>query len=114
MGHDCNGSTGLARRTLDAGAGLPGRVPAYSGGGPRLPLRGWYGFHVPVGTQRPFLNRYNAELRKAYADPVYQEEFLNAQALTMNPGTPEEFDEFVGTQVREMQALIKFLGMKPE
>lgn len=89
-------------------------VPTFAEEGIKLPLRGWFGYHVPAGTPRPVIQRYNTEIRKVMADPGYKDKFLNAQGILANDGTPEELDAYVRDTLNEMRELIRFLGLKPE
>src|SRR3712207_5802130 len=49
----------------------------------------WFGTFVPTGTPRPIVDRLNAELKKAVADPAVAAN-LSAQALDPMHMSPEE------------------------
>jgi len=89
-------------------------VPTFAEEGIKLPLRGWFGYNVPSATPRPVVNRLHAEIRKIMADPSYKEKVLNVQGLAGKDWSPEEFDVFVRTELKDMAELINFLGIKPE
>jgi tripartite-type tricarboxylate transporter receptor subunit TctC len=89
-------------------------VPTFAEEGIKLPLRGWFGYHVPAGTPRPMVVRFNTEIRKIMADPGYREKYLNAQGIATNDGTPEELDAFVKDTLKEMVELARFLGIRPD
>jgi tripartite-type tricarboxylate transporter receptor subunit TctC len=88
-------------------------VPTFAEKGIKLPLRGWFGYHVHAATPRAIVNRWNTETRKIMADPAYQATFMDKLGITPNLGTPEEFDAFIRQQLKEMKELVDYLGMKP-
>lgn len=89
-------------------------VPTFAEEGIKLPLRGWFGYNVPGATPRPVVNRLHTEIRRIMADPAYREKVLNVQGLAGKDWSPEEFDAFVRTELKDMGELISFLGIKPE
>lgn len=89
-------------------------VPTFEELGIKLPLRTWFGYHLPAGTPREIVVRMNADIRKVIADPGFREAVLDRQMITPNDGTPEDFDAYIRTQRREVAELVKFLGLKPE
>ena len=54
----------------------------------------WFGAFAPAGTPRPIIDRLNAEMRKAMADPAVAEK-LSAQTLDPMPMSPDEFAKFM-------------------
>lgn len=82
--------------------------------GIKLPLRGWFGYHLPAATPRPIVTRLNGEIRKVMKDPTYIERVLNANGIIVSDGTPEEFDSFVRTQLQATGEMMNYLGIKPQ
>lgn len=90
---------------------LPG-VATFEEEGIKLPLRPWFGYHVPIATPRPIVQRLNAELRKAMAEPAYRD-IMSKLGVVPNEGTPEDLDIFVREQIRLTAEMFNFIGMKP-
>lgn len=100
--------------TADQRMSLFPTVPTFAEEGIKLPLRGWFGYNVPSATPRAVVTRLHAEIRRISMDPAYRERVMNAQGLSGADWSPEEFDEFVRAQLKEMAELIGFLGITPE
>lgn len=100
--------------TSDARLPFLANVPTFAEEGIKLPLRGWFGYSVPSATPRPVVNRLHTEIRKIMAEPGYKERVLNVQGLAGKDWSPEEFDAFVRSELKDMAELINFLGIKPE
>ncbi|MFM9968243.1 MAG: Bug family tripartite tricarboxylate transporter substrate binding protein [Burkholderiales bacterium] len=94
-------------------ADLP-NVPTFDEIGIKLPLRTWFGFHLPAATPRELVTRYNGEIRKALAETAFKETILKRQGVLANDGTPEQFDAYIKNQIKEVSDLVKSLGIKPE
>ena len=73
----------------------------------------WFGAFVPAGTPRPIVDRLNAEIRKALADPDVNAK-LSAQALDPMPTTPEEFAKHLQSEFDRMREVIKLSGARIE
>ena len=89
-------------------------VPTFDELGIKLPLRTWFGFHFQTGTPREIITRYNTEIRKAMAEQSFKDTVMKRQGVVANDGTPEQFDTYIRTQIREVTELVKALGIKPE
>ena len=89
-------------------------LPTFAEAGIKLPLRGWFGYNVPSATPRPVVTRLHNEIRKIHLDPAYRQRVLNTQGLSAQDWSPEEFDNFVRAQLKDMGELINFLGITPE
>lgn len=64
-------------------------VPAVAEALPGLSMVGWLGLSAPAGTPRPILERMNALLREAQAEPTIKAG-LEGQGLTVRPVTLDE------------------------
>jgi tripartite-type tricarboxylate transporter receptor subunit TctC len=100
--------------TADQRMAIFPNVPTFAEEGIKLPLRGWFGYNVPSATPRPVVQRLHAEIRKIHTDRAFKEKVLDPQGLSGADWSPEEFDAFVRSQLKEMGELINFLGFKPE
>jgi tripartite-type tricarboxylate transporter receptor subunit TctC len=72
----------------------------------------WIGMMVPAKTPREIVNRLNAEVVKALAQPEVKERFLQlgADAWTM---PPEQFDAYIKAEVTSNATLVKAAGLAP-
>jgi tripartite-type tricarboxylate transporter receptor subunit TctC len=89
-------------------------VPTFEELGIKLPLRTWFGYHFPAKTPRDIVVKMNSELRRAMAQPDVREALTSRLLITLSPGTPEEFDDYIRTQRKQVAELVQFLGLKPE
>ncbi len=91
------------------------RVPLY----PQLPTIGeslpgfeftsWMGGFVPAGTPRPIVEKLNAELKKAVADPAVQAS-LNAQSLDPMYASIEDFARLLKSDYDKYERVVKLSG----
>jgi tripartite-type tricarboxylate transporter receptor subunit TctC len=73
----------------------------------------WFGFFGPPGLPAPIVNRLNAEMSKALADPdVVKNLDINAYAVI--GGTPQQFADLLKDGIQRYGALIKAAGVQPE
>jgi tripartite-type tricarboxylate transporter receptor subunit TctC len=59
----------------------------------------WVGMMAPAATPRPIVERLNAEVNLALRDPDTVEKFAK-QGIDVAPGTPEDFQRMIATEVR--------------
>jgi tripartite-type tricarboxylate transporter receptor subunit TctC len=74
---------------------------------------GWYGFMAPAGTPRAIVDRLQAEIIRALADPEVKQKLL-AQGLEARGGTAGEFGQFIDDETRRWGDLIREAGLKGE
>ncbi len=86
---------------------------AEAGGGADTLIPTFFAFAAPAGTPPAIVNRLNAEMRKAIADPAIAEKFTTA-GLVPNGSTPEQMTAIVKSDVPRFDALVKAIGIKPE
>jgi tripartite-type tricarboxylate transporter receptor subunit TctC len=73
----------------------------------------WYGILAPAGTPRPIIDRLNSELHKALASPDLVER-LAAAGVEPLTNTPDEFAEFLKSEIVRFAKVVKTAGIKPE
>ncbi len=82
-------------------------VPTISDSGlPGFEFNSWFAVMAPVGTPKDIINRLNAELVKALADPEVRSHFV-AQGLTPRGSSPAELDAATKAQLAKYARLIK-------
>jgi tripartite-type tricarboxylate transporter receptor subunit TctC len=76
----------------------------------------WAGFFVPRGTPKPIIDRINAAVVSALADPEVKRK-LEDQCFEIPPPdqqTPQALGAFVRSQTEEWSPIIKAASIKPE
>lgn len=73
----------------------------------------WMGTFVPAGTPRPIVDKLNAELKKAVADPTVASRL---SALTLDPMhmTIEEFAKLLKSEYDKYEHVVKLSGARVE
>lgn len=75
-------------------------------GVPGFEVVAWFGLMAPAGTPQPIVERLNAELAKALADPAVQER-LAALGAEPSPTTPQEFTSFIDAETAKWADVAK-------
>ncbi len=86
-------------------------VPAIAEAVPGYEFTAWVGCFVPKGTPRPVVDKLNAELIKALADPGVASK-LSAQTLDPLPMTPEQFAARLKSDYVKYEKVVKLSGAK--
>ena len=71
----------------------------------------WMGFFTPAGTPKPIVDKLNAELKKAVADPGVASN-LSAQSLDPMYMTPEEFAKTLKAEYDKYENVVKLSGAR--
>jgi len=73
----------------------------------------WMGTFVPAGTPKPIVDRLNAEVKKAVADPDVAAK-LSVQTLDPMHMTPEEFAKLLKSEYDKYEHVVKLSGARIE
>jgi tripartite-type tricarboxylate transporter receptor subunit TctC len=73
----------------------------------------WFGALAPAGTPRAVVERLNAAINSALREPALRDRYL-AQGFDLNPGTPEQFAEFMQAETAKWHRVVKAAGIKGE
>ena len=92
---------------------LPDVPTVAESGYPGFEVQSWFALAAPVGTPRPVIEKLNAELNKALANPALRKRLVDL-AATPEPGTPEQLRAFSNTEVRRWQEVVRASGAKAE
>lgn len=85
-------------------------VPAIGEVVPGFEFTAWVGSFVPAGTPRDIVNKLNADLKKALADPKVAGQLRN---VTLDPMymTPEQFAQRLKSDYARYEKLMKSIGV---
>jgi len=87
-------------------------VPTFEEAGvPGYEAIGWFGVVAPKQTPRPIIDRLNAEIRAALADPGIRSRALAAGTEPLT-NTPEEFAAMIREETKKWAEVIKAGGIK--
>ena len=98
----------------------PTRLPALPNvptfkelGYPTINTNEWTGVFVPKGTSPEIVRFLNREIRETLAEPAVAEQLAN-RGIEVVSSSPEEFDQFVKSEVQRWRAVVKELNIKYE
>lgn len=81
-------------------------------GVPEYEFTQWYGLMAPAKTPREAIDRLNAALRQAIADPQVQKRMAGDAGILVAT-TPDEFAAFYTADLEDKAKLVKAIGAKP-
>ncbi len=73
----------------------------------------WFGVWAPAGTPKAVVDKVNADVRKALADPGVKEKLANLGNTTMDM-SPVEFAAFVRSEMDTYARVLRAAGVKPQ
>ena len=73
----------------------------------------WYGLLAPAGTPRETINRLNSEIHKALASADLKQRLANAGVEPLI-SSPEQFAEFIKSEIVRYAKVIKDAGIKAQ
>src|ERR1700681_1355096 len=82
-------------------------------GMPALKIENWYGMVAPAETPAAIVAALNQAALEAMRDPAVKEK-LASQGATLIGGTPEQFREFIESEIKKWAKVIKDAGVATE
>jgi tripartite-type tricarboxylate transporter receptor subunit TctC len=73
----------------------------------------WFGVWGPAGMPAEVVNKINADVRKALADPGVKEKLANTGNVALDM-SPQDFARFVRSEIDDYQKIVKAAGIKPQ
>ena len=92
---------------------LPGIPTIHESAVPGYTSSVWYAALAPARVPRPIIDRLNTEIRKAMAEPDIKAGLV-AQAIELQPGTPEELQAYMRSETDKWAKVVKESGAKIE
>ncbi len=80
---------------------------------PGLSMLGWYGILPPKGTSPEMINRINAAVNRAMANPEIEKQ-VKVLHIDPMPGTPADFAKVWKDDYERLSGLIRELGITPQ
>ncbi len=102
----------LAVTTLARSDALPD-VPSLADFVPGYEASAVGGFGAPVGTPREIIDKLNAEINAALADPAIKSRLANLGGTPL-PGTPADFKTLIAGETEKWARVIRTENIKPE
>jgi tripartite-type tricarboxylate transporter receptor subunit TctC len=88
-------------------------VPVIADTVPGYEATAWFGLGMPKGSPREAIDKINAEVNRALADPEFQKK-LAALGGTPIPGTPEDFSKTIAAETEKWSKVVISSGAKVE
>ncbi len=73
----------------------------------------WFGLLAPAKTPRAIVDKINAAVNKALADPAVQKQ-MDTLGVELIGGTPDQFEAYLKARVAEMKAVSKAANLAPQ
>jgi tripartite-type tricarboxylate transporter receptor subunit TctC len=80
---------------------------------PGVHMGAWYGIVGPAGTPREIVDRVNRETNAVLQTPEMKKRMLDYAAI-IGGGTPEEFEAFMGAELKRFADVVRASGAKAE
>ncbi len=113
IGHIKNGSIrAVAVTSAERTPALPG-IPTVAETVKGYEATAWFGIGMPKGTPRDVVEKVNAEVNRALADPGMQKKLADLGGAPI-PGTPEDFGNVVKSEVEKWSKVVTASGAKVE
>jgi len=80
---------------------------------PGFEMLSWFGLLAPTGTPRPIVTRLNTETVKALGTPDLKA-YVAAQGSEIMSGTPEQFADYIKSEITRIAGIAKAAGIKAE
>ncbi|HET9576972.1 MAG TPA: tripartite tricarboxylate transporter substrate binding protein, partial [Usitatibacter sp.] len=113
IGHIRNGSIrAVAVTTTQRSPALP-NIPTVAETVKGYEASAWFGIGMPKGTPKEIVDKVNAEVNRALADPGMQKKLADLGGVPI-PGSPEDFGNVVKSEVEKWSKVVKASGATVE
>jgi tripartite-type tricarboxylate transporter receptor subunit TctC len=76
-------------------------------------IQSWFGLLAPAGTPKAIIGRLSAETNQVLGRPDVKSA-LGAQGLEVMPGSPEQFADYIKSEIARFSRIAKAAGIKAE
>ncbi|MGZ5215401.1 MAG: Bug family tripartite tricarboxylate transporter substrate binding protein [Caldimonas sp.] len=113
IGHIKNGKLrALAVTSQEREPSLP-NLPTVGETGPGYEATAWFGIGMPKGTPKEIIDKVNAEVNRALADPKMRERLAELGGKPI-AGTPEDFGKVIAAETAKWEKVVTASGAKVE
>jgi tripartite-type tricarboxylate transporter receptor subunit TctC len=102
----------LAVATATRSPALPD-VPTVSDFVPGFEASAWYGVAAPRSTPAEIVEKLNAEINAAFADPKIKARLADLGGMVL-AGSPADFGKLIAEETEKWAKVVKFSGAKPD
>ena len=102
----------LGVTSLEREPSLPG-VPTIGETVPGYEATAWFGIGMPKGTPRDVIDKVNAEVNRALADPKFRDRMAELGGKPI-AGTPEDFGRIIAAETAKWEKVVNASGAKVE
>ena len=88
-------------------------VPTIAETVPGYEATAWFGLGMPKNTPREAIDKINAEVNRALADPGFQKKLADLGGTPI-PGTPEDFSKIIASETEKWSKVVISSGAKVE
>jgi len=99
--------------TTSARANMLPEVPTVSEFVPGYEVSSWFGIGAPAGTSADIVDKLNADIGAALADPRLRTRIADLSSVPL-PMSPRELATFIAAETEKWAAVIKFSGAKAD
>jgi tripartite-type tricarboxylate transporter receptor subunit TctC len=89
---------------------LPNVPTMIESGYPGFDAGSWFGFFTPRGTPQTVITKLNQAVNEIIKDPAIDEKMVFAGADLVS-GSPEQFKNFIGSEFKKWQVVVKDSGV---
>jgi tripartite-type tricarboxylate transporter receptor subunit TctC len=86
-------------------------VPTVAETVPGYEANTWFGLAAPGGTPREVVMKINAEVRKILAEPAFQQRIMAPQMFESMASSPEEFAQYIKSEIPRWAKVIREQGV---
>jgi tripartite-type tricarboxylate transporter receptor subunit TctC len=90
---------------------LPGVPTVAEAGVPGFAIDNWYGYVFPAGTPRPLVMHAYRDINRLLASPEIKERLTPLGIVHFPTATPEEFGEYIRSEMKKYAELVKAAGI---
>jgi len=74
----------------------------------------WYALFAPQGTSKQIIDKIHADVKEILSRPDFAEKQIDAKALRLIAGGPEQLAAAIQEETAQMAEMVKAAGVKPE
>jgi tripartite-type tricarboxylate transporter receptor subunit TctC len=90
---------------------LPNSPTVDESGVPGYEANTWFGLAAPGGTPRDVVMKINAEVAKILAEPAFQQRIMAPQMFESMASSPEEFSQYIKSEIPRWAKVIREQGV---